>query len=515
MANTPSSSETSAASPIPVQVQQIIELLQQTWQPCPDLKMRVFGTARDALLVVWLDGLVQREQLEQWVLTPLATRTSTGSSHIVHLRDLQQTLPVAGGSWISTWPQLLLALAEGQTVICGEGSAQALTLNTANPFGRAIDRPENEPALLGPQEAFTENLTQNIALLRKRLRSPRLKLETLRIGRYAQSRCVLIYVQGVIKPSLVEETRARLQRIDIDMVSDINVIRELIADAPRSLFPTTEETERPDRLALSLLHGRLALMLEGSPTAMLLPAVFVNFLTAPDDYYSHFSITPFLRVMRHTMYWMSILLPSLYVALLTYNQDLVPTPLLVSVASQHRGIPLPTVAEALLMMLAFETLREAGTRLPKAVGQSVSIVGTLVIGDAAVRAGIVSPGMVIVVAATGVASFALPALGFVNNSRLLQFVFVLAAGLFGLVGMVAAGWILISHLVSLRSLGTPYMSPVAPLIPRDLRDVFMRAPWFAMRWRPRSLEPLDELRNTTPEPVPLRRPEPSQRGKKR
>nr|WP_245578588.1 spore germination protein [Alicyclobacillus pomorum] len=182
----------------------------------------------------------------------------------------------------------------------------------------------------------------------------------------------------------------------------------------------------------------------------------------------------FIRVLRHIAYWSSLLLPSLYVAILSYNQDLMPTPLLVSVAAQHLGIPFPTVLESLITMGAFEAIREAGSRLPRAVEQSVSIVGTLVIGDAVVRAGLVSPGMVIVVAGTGVASFALPAYGFVNSSRIIQFAFVIAATLGGLLGIVTLGLILVSHLLPLRSFGVPYMGPIAPFSWRDMKDVFIR-----------------------------------------
>jgi Bacillus/Clostridium GerA spore germination protein len=255
-------------------------------------------------------------------------------------------------------------------------------------------------------------------------------------------------------------------------------------------------------VAGSLLQGRIAIMLDGSPTCMLVPAQFINFLSSAEDYYMNYTLTFFIRVMRHVAYWSSILLPSLYVALLSYNQDLIPTPLLVTVAAQHRGIPFPTIVEATVMMLAFEALREAGMRLPRAVGQSVSIVGTLIVGDAAVRAGLVSPGMVIIVAGTGVASFALPAYGFVNSSRIIQFAFVCAAGFSGLVGIVILGLILITHLVSLRSFGVPYMAPIAPFTWPDMKDMFIRVPWFAMKTRPEHLETVDRVSNRSRAPRP-------------
>ncbi|EPZ48505.1 spore germination protein, partial [Alicyclobacillus acidoterrestris] len=236
---------------------------------------------------------------------------------------------------------------------------------------------------------------------------------------------------------------------------------------------------------------RIAIMLDGAPTSLMVPAQFINFLASAEDYYMNYTLTLFIRILRHIAYWSSLMLPSLYVALLSYNQDLIPTPLLVSVEAQHRGIPFPTTLEALVMMCVFEALREAGTRLPKAVGQSVSIVGTLIVGDSAVRAGLVSPGMVIVVAGTGIASFSLPAYGFVNSSRIIQFAFVIIAGIFGLVGIVVLGLVLVTHLVSLRSFGVPYMAPIAPFTWSDMKDTFIRVPWFATRRRPEQLEPID------------------------
>ncbi|GMA57824.1 hypothetical protein GCM10025858_23270 [Alicyclobacillus sacchari] len=199
----------------------------------------------------------------------------------------------------------------------------------------------------------------NLALLRKRIRTPRMKVESVRVGEYTNSTVAVVYVEGIAKPTLVEEALQRIRRISIDGVGDINKIRELISDAPFTLFPTTEETERPDRVCGNLLQGRIAILVEGAPNCLLVPAQFIHFLVAVDDYYFHYTLTLFIRMLRHVAYWSSLLLPGLYVALLSYNQDLLPTPLLVTVAAQHRGIPFPTIIEALLMLVVFEVLREA------------------------------------------------------------------------------------------------------------------------------------------------------------
>ncbi|MCL6442579.1 MAG: spore germination protein [Alicyclobacillus sp.] len=482
--------------PIPTSLDALRGWIEAEWRDCDDLQLREINVCGERALLVWLRGIVDVERVEEGVLTPLASLPKRRAN----IRDISSALHTVVIHQAETRRELNISIADGQVVLCVAGSKVALILDISKPPGRNIDKAENEPTLQGPQEAFVEQLDLNIALLRKRIRSPRLKFTSMRIGLYSKTKVCIAYVEGITKPALVEEAIQRLRKISIDALNDLNKVRELIGDSPSTLFPTTEETERPDRVTGSLLQGRIAIMLDGAPTCIMVPAQFINFLASADDYYIHYTLTLFIRILRHVAFWSSLLLPSLYVALLSYNQDLIPTPLLVSVASQHRGIPFPSIVEGFVMLCTFEALREAGTRLPRAVGQSVSIVGTLIVGDAAVRAGLVSPGMVIVVAGTGVASFSLPAYGFVNSSRIIQFAFVIAAGICGLVGIMVLGLILVTHLVSLRSFGVPYMAPIAPFSWHDMKDTFIRAPWFAMKRRPEQLEPLDSISNRSQAP---------------
>ncbi len=492
--------------PLPASIERLRSWVKAEWQNCDDFQLRDVDVHGTRVLLIWLRGLVDLARIEEGVLEPLAALPKRRPD----MQQMESVLHTVLVRWIKTRQELSTALADGQVVLCADGSKLALVLDISKPPVRAIEKAENEPTLQGPQEAFVEHLELNIALLRKRIRSPRFKVELIRIGVYSKTKVCIAYVEGIAKPTLVEEARQRLRKISVDGVNDINKLRELIGDAPYTLFPTTEETERPDRVTGSLLQGRIAIMIDGAPTCMMVPAQFIYFLASAEDYYMNYTLTLFIRILRHVAYWSSILLPSLYVAVLSYNQDLMPTPLLVSVASQHRGIPFPTVLEVLVMICAFEAIREAGSRLPRAVGQSVSIVGTLIIGDAAARAGLVSPGIVILVAGTGVASFAMPAYGFVNSSRLIQFVFVIVAGIFGLVGIVVLGIVLVTHLVSLRSFGVPYMAPIAPFTWSEMKDMFIRAPWFATKRRPEQLEPVDSVSNRSPTPRPPRKPHSSE-----
>lgn len=477
--------------PLPRDIEALRAQICADWQPCPDLRFRTVTVDGRAILLVWVQGLVDADLLQAGILDPL----SRPHRRIRSAKTLWTQITFGSIASIQTLNQLYNALFEGKVVLALQGeSHHAVTVDVSQLPGRQMDKPEKEPTLQGPQEAFVENMNMNVALLRKRLRSPRFKIETRELGTYSHTRVAILYVEGIVKPELVQEVRQRMDKICVDAVHDINEIHELIADEPFSLYPTIEETERPERVCAAVLQGRVGIMMDGSPACMLVPVTFPNLLASPEDYYLQYTLALPLRLMRHVLFWASTLLPGLYVAALSFNQDLMPTPLLISVAAQHLGIPFPSVAEALFMMAAFEALREAGTRLPRAVGQSVSIVGTLLIGDSAVRAGLVSPGMVIVVAGTGVASFAIPTFGLVNACRITQFLFVLSAGLFGLYGIVLLGLVLVGHLVSIRSFGVPYLSPLAPLVWTDLKDVIIRAPWWAMRRRPRQFEPIDTVR---------------------
>ncbi|MCL6547621.1 MAG: spore germination protein [Alicyclobacillus sp.] len=476
--------------PLPRAIEQLKAQIQADWEPCPDLRFRTFSATEAPALLVWIQGLVQAERLDRSILGPLSD-----PHRRERIRVEDSDIPGGSIEPVHTLSELYNALCEGKVILAQEGrAASAVAVDISQVPGRPLAKPEKEPTLHGPQEALVENLEINIALVRKRLRTPRLKVELRRLGRRSHTKVAILYADGIVKPALVKEARQRLDRIVVDALQDINELHELIADAPLTLYPTVEETERPERICTALLQGRVGIMMDGSPACMLVPVTFPGLLASPEDYYLQYTLALPLRIMRHLLFWVSTLLPGLYVAVLSYNQDLVPTPLLISVAAQHLGIPFPSVVEALFMMAAFEALREAGTRLPRAVGQSVSIVGTLLIGDAAVRAGLVSPGMVIIVAGTGVASFAIPTLGLVNACRITQFLFVLSAALFGLYGIVLLGMVLVGHLTSIRSFGVPYLSPLAPFVWTDMKDALIRAPWWAMRTRPRQYEPLDIVR---------------------
>ncbi|WP_240041431.1 spore germination protein [Paenibacillus ginsengarvi] len=359
---------------------------------------------------------------------------------------------------------------------------------------RSIQEPDAEPLVRGPREGFVEQLDTNLAMISNRLRTQDLKMEMLLIGKYTQTEVALVYINGVASESIVQEVRERVSRIRIDGIIDSSYVEAFIEDEPYSPFPTIQNTERPDVTAAGLLEGRVAILSQGSPTALLAPFTFWGAIQSAQDYYERWIVSTFVRWIRLAFMAITLFLPSIYVAISTFHPEMIPTNLLVSIAGAREANPFPAFVEALLMEISFEALREAGVRLPKQVGAAVSIVGALVIGQAAVEAGIVSTPMVIVVAITGIASFTIPRFNFSFGLRLLRFPMMFLAGAFGLYGIAIGFLAILIHLSSLRSFGVAYLYPVAPLSPHSLNDVFIRAPHWAFSRRSRPFDRRNPVR---------------------
>ena len=498
------SSSPGESLPIPTDEAQFQKTLDETWSDCWDFQTRVLeGPNQVRIVIAWLKVMVDTKLLIEGIIRPLQNVLSDSlSGPTISPSDVRRALTLPCEKALTSMSDVQDAIANGLTVVYVKGSSQALCVDVKHVEGRQVDVSEGEPTIQGPQAAFVEQLDINVGQVRRIIRDPRLKVRAARFGSVSRTQLATLYIEGISKNSYIEELNRRLKNVDVDLVVDSEIIVELIRDSAWSPFPVVEKTERPDKVASALTQGRIVIMVDGTPEALIAPTVFAGLLTSAEDYYGSYILSPLLRIMRHLLFWAALTLPSLYISLLTYNQDLVPTPLLINLEAQHEGIPFPTVLEALIMQFSFEALREAGVRLPRAVGQSVSIVGALVIGEAAVTAGLVSPGMVIVVSATGVASFTIPDYTLVNAVRVLQLGFFFSAATLGLYGMVVFGIVLVLHMVSLRSLGVPYMSPIAPLDAGSLGDVFIRAPYSMMHNRPKIYEPKDPTRSRSKFPSP-------------
>lgn len=440
--------------------------------------------------LVYISGLSDEQQIDSDIFKPLTKGGTTVHSYTANapadLRTIGDAFVTAGSTeQVATLEEALHHVVVGlQVLLLVDGEPHGLAISIGGGEQRGVEEPETEAVIRGPREGFTEDLRTSITLLRRRIRSTELVVEFRTIGRYTQTKVALCFLRDIINPSLVDEMRQRLDRIDIDAIIDSGYLEELVEDNAFSPFPQLQNTERPDVVASALLEGRLALISEGSPFALIAPIDLWGALQAAEDYYERYPIVNLIRWLRYLFMGIALYLPSLYVAITTFHQEMLPTKLLISIAAAREVTPFPALVECLLMEVTFEALREAGVRLPKTVGSAISIVGALVIGQSAVEAGIVSAPMVIVVAITGIASFVIPRFSFAIAIRMLRFAMILAGGLIGVFGIVMLTVAVVIHLSSLRSLGVPYLQPVSPFSRSSTGDVVLRAPQWAMRRRP-------------------------------
>ena len=405
-------------------------------------------------------------------------------------------IPVSGAKPVADIAGAVREISIGGAVLLIDGRPGGVAFVLSNWEKRSPDEPKAEPVIRGSREGFTETIADNTAQLRRKIRSPQLKMREFEIGRLSRTRVIVAYIEGLADAALIEDVTARLGRIDIDGILESGYIEELIEDNPWSPFPQVLSTERPDAAAASLLEGRVVLLVDGTPFALVVPTSLFSLLQSAEDYYQRFWISTSIRWLRYLFFLLSLLLPSVYVAVLTYHQEMLPTTLLLSMARSREEVPFPALVEALLMEITFEALREAGVRLPKQVGTAVSIVGALVIGEAAVSAGLVSAPMVMVVSLTGIASFTIPRYSAGFAFRMLRFPIILLAGTLGLLGIMLGVLAIIVHMCRLRSFGVPYLYPLSPMNGNAMRDIFIRAPWWMLGARPLPGEPINPRRQS-------------------
>ncbi|MBP7174662.1 MAG: spore germination protein [Thermoclostridium sp.] len=379
---------------------------------------------------------------------------------------------------------LIQDILSGNTIFLLDGYDKFLSIDTFMPKGRDIAEPTTQNVIRGPREAFTEKISVNISLVRKRIKNKALRVENLSAGTMTNTQIMLMYIDKVAKKEIVDEIKRRLDRIKIDGILDSGHIEELIKDDRYSIFPEFLSSEKPDSVAAALLEGRVAIFTDGTAYVLTAPAMFIEFLQASEDYYHQYMVSSVIRIIRYLALLLTLFVPAGYVSLVKFHQEMIPAPLLISIAAQREGVPFPALFEAILMEVIFEILREAGIRLPRVIGPAISIVGALVLGQATVEAGIVSAVMVIIVSITAISSFAIPNYSMANAIRIIRFAFMFLAGIFGLFGVFMGLIALILHLCKLKTIGIPYMAPIAPKTKYAMKDSILRYPIWISKSRP-------------------------------
>lgn len=377
---------------------------------------------------------------------------------------------------------MLRAMMYGDTLILVDKSRKALTVNTKGWKTRGISEPEDERILEGPREGFEEAVMMNLALLRRKLQTPDFCAEFFRIGRRTDTKTYICYLDSLVSRRTLREFKKRLQKIDIDGIFDTNYISELVSDRKYSLFRTTGSTERPDIVAARLLEGRIAVLCDGSPMVITLPYLFAENFQSDEDYYQNFLTASIGRMLRYVCFFISVSIPAIYVALTVFHKRLLPTPMLLSVAEAREGVPFSSVVECIILIIVFEILKEAGVRTQQSLGQALSIVGGLVVGQAAVEAKIVSAPMLIIVALSGIAGLMIPRLR--AAVFYLRLAFVLAASALGLFGYITALFVMLVDIISLKSFGVDATPSLASPDVQSIKDTVVRARFGLMRTRP-------------------------------
>ncbi|MFH5184399.1 spore germination protein [Paenibacillus sp. TAB 01] len=474
-------------------LQDMAQLLEHTLGSNEDFKLRWFDAlGKYKAIMVYLSSMIDPNIVNNDILKPLMhppARFEEAAMSPEQLKSvlLHDVLYHCKGELDSDFDKLLESLLRGYTLVFMEGMEEGFVFPACNIAMRSITQPETEQVIRGPREGFIENLETNIALIRYRLPTPAFRIKSMKLGRITRSKVAVCYLDGIANQELVEEVISRLSGIDIDGILDVGYLEQYIEDNHFTPFPQIQNTERPDKAVASMLEGRVIILVDGSPFALVAPSVFSQFYQTTEDYSERFVMVSFIRLARLLALAFSLITPSLYVAIISFNPELIPTEFAVAVAGGRAGVPFPSVVEVLIMEASMEVLREATLRLPQQIGGALSIVGVLVIGTAAVAAGFVSPITVVVIALTTIGSFATPAYNAALALRLLRFPLVFAAGMFGLYGVMAGLILIANHMLSLRSFGVPYLSPVVPGNFQGMKDTVMRAPLSSMKKRPSML----------------------------
>lgn len=479
---------------ITVNLKQIREIVS----PSDDITIREFTITALGLraAIVFVEYMTDEESISQNILSqlmlPAVGENCTDTSQLMEC--IRSSLTASAVYETTDMAEIIKRLLSGDTVLFVDTNASALVITTRKLETRPISQPLNEPTIRGPQDAFTESLGVNITLLRRRLVNPNFIVKKLAIGVRSENTVALLYFRGITNPNLVYQAEERLNKLTVDIVGSTGLVENLIEGHPFSPFPTLLATERPDKVMAALMDGKIAIMVDGSPYVILAPTTLGDFMQAGDDYYENWMVSSLLRATRYFAAFFAMVTPALYVAITTFHPGLLPTPLILTIAAARIGVPFPALVEAILMEIILEILQEAGVRMPKTIGPAVSIVGGLVLGDAAVRAGLVSAPIVVVISFTAIVSFAIGNYRLSLPLRFFRVPLMLAASVLGMFGVVMGLVAIIVHLSMLESFGEPYLAPFAAknsLRLRDWKDSIVVAPPVAMTTRPAYLEPGD------------------------
>lgn len=450
--------------------------LKKDFTDCSDFLLRECIVGGRKCIVCVLDGMINSLQLSQMIMRPiLSYKFDNDATYSVYETIKQRVVSSLEMNEAENFEDAYFFLFSGFAVVFVDGMQKCLVMGIQGFEKRKTGEPSNEPNIKGAKECFTETLNDNKAMLHRRIKSPSLKIKQFKIGNQIKTSVAVCYLESAVDMRLVADVESRILSAPIDEVCDYGEIAAFLDSGIKSYFTAVGNTERPDTLCSKLSEGRVAVLVDGSPYAMYVPYLFTDSFSTVDDYNNRPFYATFNRLLKYFSFVISVILPGFYVAVGTYHQELLPPSLMYTVAAAEASTPFSLMQEAVMVLILYEIMREAGLRLPKAIGHAVSIIGALVIGDAVVNAGLVGTPMLVVVAVTAIASYVIYPL--YESISVLRIIFILLGGFTGIYGVMLGVCTLCVNITSLNPYGVPYSSPISPLSKKNAADVFYRADW--------------------------------------
>lgn len=455
-------------------IENTIKMLKKDTNNSSDIIYRKKYINKKKIYLIYSEPIVSSDKISDYIVRSLDFIDHKYTKNINLIDTIKNDITNFKVTEIETYKDLCFYLHNAFTIILIEGSKKGLALETRGNIYRSIDKPNTDTTLRGPMDAFVENIQMNLGLIRRRIKSNNLWNKEIFIGRYTDTKTCILYINGIANTNIINKINETLSKIDIDGIINSGTIKNLIEKENKSVFSTIITTERPDKVSKALLDGKIAILIDGCPFALILPATLNDYFKSPEDDFNKSINVSFTRIIRYISFVITLLTPGIYIATITYNQEMLPTEFLMNFASQRSSVPFPAFFEAILMALSFEILRESDLRMPSFSNSALSIVGALILGEAAVNAGIVSPIMIIVISVTAISGLLFTEPELINGIRWYRILFMIGASLMGIIGVTIVFIYFITKISSLKSFGKPYLLPFSPLNITGLKNSIIK-----------------------------------------
>ena len=457
-------------------IDKIVKTLKNDTNNLTDIIYREKIIKKKKIVIIYNEPLVSSDKISDFIIRSLNKINNKNFKSKNILKNIKNNISNFKVNSITSYEELCFYMHAGFTIILVENENEGLALETKADIRRSINTPNTENTVRGSKDSFTEEYQTNLGLIKKRIKTNDLWIKTTNLGRKTKTQIAILSINNIVKPELLNQVIENLNKIDTDRIISCDNIKNLIENENKSPFPTIQTTERPDIVANALLNGRIAIVVDNSPYVLLIPAVLNDFFKTSEDVYGKSINVSITRILKFLAFFIALLTPAIYISLITYNQEMIPTELLVNFATQRDGVPFPAFFEALMMIISFEILRESDLRTPSFTGSALSIVGALILGEAAVNAGIVSPIMIIVISITAISSLPFTEPDLINSLRWYRIIFMIGGTILGIIGVVATFIYFLIKINSLKSFGKPYLIPYVPISLTGLKNSIIKLP---------------------------------------